>query len=198
MAGRIAETILNFVRVLRRAGLPVGPAHALAAIEAAAAVGPERRDDLYWALHATLVRKREEKPIFDQAFHLFWRNPRLLERMMGLLLPNLQLEGTGAPPPDLAARLAEAFSNQAPRETQTEPEQREEITATLSASAQEELRQRDFDSMSLTELAAAKTALARLRLSFPPTDCGAVRYFRLDGPLRAHSAAFRPWAHPGS
>lgn len=169
MAGRIAETILNFVRVLRRAGLPVGPAHALAAIEAAAAVGPERRDDLYWALHATLVRKREEKPIFDQTFHLFWRNPRLLERMMGLLLPNLQLEGTGTPPPDLAARLAEAFSNQAPRASKTEPEQREEITATLSASAQEELRQRDFDSMSLSELAAAKAALARLRLSFPPT-----------------------------
>ena len=138
MAGRIGETILNFVRVLRRAGLPVGPAHALAAIEAAAAVGPERRDDLYWALHATLVRKREEKPIFDQAFHLFWRNPRLLERMMGLLLPNLQLEGTGTPPPDLASRLAEAFSNQAPRAAKTEPEQREEISATLSASAQEE------------------------------------------------------------
>lgn len=168
MAGQIGATILNFVRLLRRSGLPVGPAHALAAVEAAAAVGPERRDDLYWALHATLVRKREEKPIFDQAFHLFWRNPRLLEKMMGLLLPNLQLEGHGTPPPDLAARLAEAFSNQAPRETETEPEEREEISASLSASDREELRARDFESMTLAELEAAKAAMARLRLTFPP------------------------------
>lgn len=193
MAGRFGETILNFVRLLRRAGLPVGPAHALAAVEAAATVGPERREDLYWALHATLVRKQEETAIFDQAFHLFWRNPRLLEKMTGLLLPNLQLEGGGTPPPDLAARLAEAFSSQPPRNTETTPQEREEISASLSASAQEELRARDFDSMTLAELDAAKAAMTRLRLSFPPTRSRRLRRDprggRFDGRATLRAAA---------
>lgn len=193
MAGQIGVTLLNFVRLLRRAGLPVGPAHALAAVEAAAAVGPDRREDLYWALHATLVRKREETAIFDQAFHLFWRNPRLLEKMMGLLLPNLQLEGGGTPPPDLAARLAEAFSYQPPRETETTPDEREEISASLSASTQEDLRARDFETMTLAELDAAKAAMARLRLSFPPTHSRRMRRDprggRFDGRATLRAAA---------
>lgn len=193
MAGQIGVTLLNFVRLLRRAGLPVGPAHALAAVEAAAAVGPDRREDLYWALHATLVRKREETAIFDQAFHLFWRNPRLLEKMMGLLLPNLHLEGGGTPPPDLAARLAEAFSHQPPRETETTPDEREEISASLSASTQEDLRARDFETMTLAELDAAKAAMARLRLSFPPTRSRRMRRDprggRFDGRATLRAAA---------
>ena len=83
--GRLAENIMHFARTLRAAGLPVGPGKVLRAIRAVEAVGIRRRDDFYWALHAVLVNRRDQQELFDQAFHVFWRNPRILERMMGLL-----------------------------------------------------------------------------------------------------------------
>ena len=80
--GRLAENIMCFARTLRAAGLPVGPGRVLDAIRATETVGIGSREDFYWALHATLVNRREQQEIFDQAFHIFWRNPRLLERAM--------------------------------------------------------------------------------------------------------------------
>ena len=45
--------------------------------------------DFYWTLHAVFVNRRDQRELFDQAFHVFWRNPELLKRMMALLLPSL-------------------------------------------------------------------------------------------------------------
>jgi uncharacterized protein with von Willebrand factor type A (vWA) domain len=87
--GRLIENLIYFGRALRAAGLPVGPGKLIDAVEALRTVGLSRRDDFYWALHSVLVSRRDQRPIFDQAFHLFWRNPQLLERMMGLMLPSL-------------------------------------------------------------------------------------------------------------
>ena len=72
-------------------GLPVGPGRTLEALRAVEAVGVGSREDLYWTLHSVLVNRRDQRELFDQAFHIFWRDPQLLERMMHLLLP--QLEG---------------------------------------------------------------------------------------------------------
>ncbi len=83
--GRLAENIMHFARTLRAAGLPVGPGKVLRAIRAVEAVGLRRRDDFYWALHAVLVNRRDQQALFDQAFHVYWRNPKILERMMGRL-----------------------------------------------------------------------------------------------------------------
>ena len=84
---RLAENILHFARVLRAAGLPVGPAKVIAALEAVQAVGVEQREDFRAALESVLIERHEQQALFDQAFELYWRNPRLLERMMRLLLP---------------------------------------------------------------------------------------------------------------
>jgi len=43
--GKLAENVLYFVRVLRAAGLPVGPAKVLDALAAVQAVGIENRTD---------------------------------------------------------------------------------------------------------------------------------------------------------
>ena len=45
---------------------------------------------LYWTLHAVFVNRRDQRELFDQCFHIFWRDPQLLERMMHLLLPQLE------------------------------------------------------------------------------------------------------------
>ena len=84
---RLAENVMHFARVLRVAGLPIGPAKVIAAIDAVEVVGVENRDDFRAALESVLIERHEQQALFGQAFELFWRNPRLLERMMQMLLP---------------------------------------------------------------------------------------------------------------
>ena len=77
--GRLPENIMHFARALRVAGLPVGPGKTLDAIRAVETAGLRHRKDFYWTLHSVFVNRRDQKELFDQAFHIFWRDPQLLE-----------------------------------------------------------------------------------------------------------------------
>ena len=166
--GRLAANVMHFARTLRAAGLPVGSGAVLDALRAVEAVGLARRDDFYWTLHAVFVRRRDQRPLFDEAFHVFWRNPRLLERITSLLLPTVRTPPRGDAKP-LSRRLSEAFfAGGEGRPRTREPEEEVEFEATLTWSDREVLRTRDFEQMSAAELAAAKAAIARLRLAVPP------------------------------
>ena len=79
---KLVNNIMYFGRVLRSAGMPVGPGKILDAVSAVQTVTATNRRDFYWALHAVFVNRRDQHEIFDQAFHIFWRDPRLLERML--------------------------------------------------------------------------------------------------------------------
>src|SRR5262245_62127080 len=106
--GHLAENVMHFARVLRAAGLPIGPDRVIDAVRALEVAGIERRDDFYWTLASVFLDRREQFEIFDQAFHIFWRDPKLLERVMALFLPQV----IGRVPdeqPELASRLAEAL-----------------------------------------------------------------------------------------
>ncbi len=142
----------------------VGPAHALDALRCVCAVGPGRRQDVYWALQAALVHGPEDRQIFDQAFHLFFRNPRLLERLRELLMAAEPANATAAAAEEaLQRRLAEAF-------TEPEPDEAvalESLDAPLTSSDRELLRERDFEQMSADELAEAKAAIAALLPALP-------------------------------
>ncbi|HUX24275.1 MAG TPA: hypothetical protein VMV87_06615 [Burkholderiales bacterium] len=74
-AGKLAENIMHFARVLRAAGLPIGPDRVVDALRALQTAGIERREDLYWTLAAVFLSKHEQQELFDQAFHVFWRDP---------------------------------------------------------------------------------------------------------------------------
>jgi uncharacterized protein with von Willebrand factor type A (vWA) domain len=76
----IVDNLVHFARVLRRAGLQVGPDRVLSAIAAVQAVGVERREDLHAALSAVMLDRHEQQAIFDAAFDAFFRDPKLLER----------------------------------------------------------------------------------------------------------------------
>src|SRR6478672_7726031 len=105
--GRLSDNVVYFIRMLRAAGLPVGPAKVLAALAAVEAVGISNRDDLREALAAVVVSKHEHLVLFEQAFELFWRNPRLLEKMLAALLPKAR--GPGGVADEMPARLAQAM-----------------------------------------------------------------------------------------
>ena len=161
--GRLADNIVHFARALRKAGLPVGPATVIDAIRAVEAAGIGNRDDFYWTLHAVFVSKREHRPVFHEAFELFWRQRGLIDKMLQILLPVAPPRpGEKQKPKPGQSRASEALSSAREREELIQPEI--EIDARLTMSAREILQGKDFAQMSAAEIEAAKKALADLRL----------------------------------
>lgn len=163
-AGRLAENIMHFARVLRRAGLPLGPGKVIDAVRAVEVAGIRRRDDFYWTLHSVFVNRRDQRDLFDQAFHVFWRNPKLLEKSLSLLLPKVEVPADEEKHKKPASqRLAEAmFPNAGERPAKESGEDEVEVDMTLTWSDRERLSGLDFEKMTNAEIAAAKAAMARL------------------------------------
>ncbi len=162
--GRIPDNIMHFARTLRAAGLPVGPGTVLEAIRAVSALGMSSRTDFYWALHAVFVNRRDQRDLFDQAFHIFWRNPKILERMMALMLPQMDIPSDPDQGETLAPRIAEALAQGAEDRSKPHEEEELEFDAAMTWSQQEILRTKDFEKMTNDEMALARTAIRRLRL----------------------------------
>ncbi|HEX2527726.1 MAG TPA: VWA domain-containing protein [Geminicoccus sp.] len=180
--GRLALNIMHFARTLRAAGLPVGPGHVLRAMEAVQTVGVGRRDDFYWALFSVFVARREHQALFDQAFHIFWKDPKLLDRLMQLLLPAMRQEDDGNRRTDSPSRrLAEALvPEKLPGLGEGEEDElteEVELDMAMTWSDKEMLQKKDFEQMSAAELEEAKREIARLRL--PIVDLP-TRRFRAD------------------
>ena len=172
--GKLGLNVMHFARLLRRAGLPVGPADMLAAQQALLAVDIGSRAQVRAALAATLVHRHEHAALFDHAFHLFWRDP---EAGRHAAVMALLAAGQRSPPERPAPgsrRLAEA--THAPRSEREAPRQRT-IEAVLTASERELLQSLDFEAMSAAEIAAAKAEIRRLVL---PLDLRPTRRRRPD------------------
>jgi uncharacterized protein with von Willebrand factor type A (vWA) domain len=163
--GKLAANIMHFGRVLRAAGLPVGPATVIDALDASLAGPLRRREDFYWTLHSIFVKRREHREIFEQAFHVFWKRPKMLEQLMQLMYVQIARKADEKKKDAGFRRLAEAMFD--PSLQSRAPAERGdvlEVDASFTASAAEVLRHKDFEQMSLAEMAEAKAALARLRL----------------------------------
>lgn len=152
---RLADNILHFCRTLRAAGIPLGPAQVLDALRAAASVGVARRDDFCTALRAVLLTDPAQFRLFEQTFHIYFRNPRLLERLVELLLP---ASAQAADRSRTTMRsLAEALSPM--RSEIHDAETIVDVERYGSYSAQELLRSKDFEQMSLVEQRDARELL---------------------------------------
>src|SRR5512140_2377860 len=163
-AGKLAENVMHFARVLRAAGLPIGPDRVVDALHALRAAGIGRREDFYWTLAAVFLSKREQQELFDQAFHIFWRDPDLLERVMSLMLPHGYARTEQS---QQGRRLADALRPKPGQAREEERQAEAESGADPGFSHAELLQHADFESMSGAELAQAKKLIARLRLPIP-------------------------------
>ena len=163
-SGELAANIARFARVLRRAGLVNGPSSTLAALRAAAAVNILERDELYWALHAVLVRRPEDHDLFDQAFTHFFRVPGGGDDAYALLMAGSQVPRR----PAISRRVSDAL--QPPGGEPRSPSEKPEVegTAVLAFSPDEILRSRDFEQMSAAELRRARAAASRIELMVRP------------------------------
>jgi uncharacterized protein len=178
----LAQNIVHFSRVLRDAGLAVGPDRVLDAIAAVEAVGLNRREDVHAALSAVMLGRHEQQVIFDAAFAAFFRDPKLLEQMMYLLLPKISGRGD-KPLAKRSNRLAEALAPpRAPQPLNPANETAKEefqFDAAFTYSERERLQHADFETMTVAEFNAAK----KLAETLPPPVHPVVR--------RRHSPAPR-------
>jgi uncharacterized protein len=152
----IGDNIVHFARVLRHAGMAIGPDRVLAALAAMEVVGLERH---------------EQQPLFDAAFETFWRDPKLLEQMMYLLLPKISGRGEMQRPPR-ANRLAEALSApkapQPPNPANQTAAEEVQFDTHFTFSDRERLQKADFETMTTAEYELAKKLAEELPLPVQP------------------------------
>lgn len=159
--GTLSDNILHFARALRVAGIPLGPGAVVDALTAVETAGMSTREDFYWMLHAVFVKRREHSVLFEQAFHIFFRRRGLFDKTLATLLPPT-LPPVPKPPPPGAQRIQEALlAGKAGRE---EKKSEVDIDMRLTVSDREVLRKKDFAQMSSAEVAAARDAIAAMKL----------------------------------
>jgi uncharacterized protein with von Willebrand factor type A (vWA) domain len=160
--GHLADHVLAFARLLRRAGLPVGTDRVLTALQALAHAGFARRDELRHLLGACLIGRHEHRALFDEAFDAYWVAP--VAGAGGAALPSIAAtsafdEAAGVA---VSARLAAALAWSTPAVVQADG------PGAGAGSDAEHLWRRDFATMDIDEWRAARRLLSRLPLLTEP------------------------------
>jgi uncharacterized protein len=178
----LSDNVVHFARILRQAGMPIGPDRIVHAMHALDAVGLRRRADVHAALSAVMLDRREHQPLFDLAFDTFWRDPKLLEQMMFALLPKVQGRGD-RPPVQRPRRLQEALQPARAPSSNHKPNQADaqeiHFDAALSFSERERLQTIDFESMTVDEFKQAQAMIRTWPLPSAP-----IRLRRFEPALR--------------
>jgi uncharacterized protein len=168
LPGHLADNVMHFGRVLRQAGLPLATERIQLALTALQVAGLESRRDFHDTLAACFIDRVEHRELFEQAFHLFWRDPDLAGRMMALLMPRVQAKTEATPPPE-NRRLGEAlFPHQPNAPNPPPPPEQIDVQATLTWNNRELLRKADFETMTADEWRQAQALLHRLAPLFEP------------------------------
>jgi uncharacterized protein len=174
--GKLAANIMHFARLLRRAGLPVGPSDMLAAQQAVQLVDIGSRAQVRTALRTTMVHRHEHEDLFNQAFTMFWRDPEAARTAAAMALLDGRKEQKPERAPAGSRRLAEAMANK-PEKRERPEEEQQQIEAVMTVSERERLQQMDFEAMSAADITNAKAEISRLRL---PLDMRRTRRLRPD------------------
>lgn len=138
---------MAFARVLRRAGLTVPVSATVAFAASLAAVGADRATGAYWAGRATLLRRPEDVPVYDQAFAAFFgaaagRSPT------AEVVAEPHLDDADAPPPPAVDDGAAPAGD----------------VGVVRWSRTEALRHKDLAACTTDELAEAHRLMAALRV----------------------------------
>ena len=167
---KLADNIAHFVRMLRRAGLKIGPATILDCVAAGTSVDLGNQTEFYHALASCVVKRPEDRQLFEQAFYSFWRNPDFSEKMRDMITPTLGTDAAPANEDDPLLRRVDEAMQPDRDETPPQPEPEEErieIDAALAWSDDEKLEEMDFQMMSAAEISEAEKAIDRLVLPIP-------------------------------
>jgi uncharacterized protein with von Willebrand factor type A (vWA) domain len=149
----IVGHVVTFGRVLREAGLEIGPGRVADALQALDAVDLARQEDVYFSLRQTLVSRHDELDLFDRAYSAwFLRAP---------VLPPVR-QRTAA---ETLTRVGESPTDRL-RADETD-EQPGDDPLELGASGHELLRDKDFAELTGDELRRVRELIARIARTRP-------------------------------
>jgi len=156
--GHILPSLLRFAEMLRRLGLDVGSGNVLDLVHSMDYVQMGRKGEFYQAVRSIFVHRKQDIPIFDEAFQVFWRKPATGSTDMDLRTLGEQRRtrtqlnaGSDAEPDNPPTQNSEADD---------ESEHRVDLTRTYSS--REVLRQKDFAEFTGREMAEARGMMAHL------------------------------------
>ena len=158
-AGHILPNLLRFAEMLRRLGLDAGPGNVLDMVRATEHVSIGRRGEFYQAARSIFVHRKQDLPIFDEAFQVFWRKPATSSTGMDLRSmgesrrfrkPQVTPGRDDAPEPGLS------------EEGDPDDDSVQRVDLTRTYSPREVLRDKDFSEFTGHEIAEAREMMAGL------------------------------------
>ncbi len=158
------DQLVRFVRLLRRGGVRCGAGASIDALRAVEAVGVARRQDLFWALHAVLVTRRDDHEVFRRAFDLVWRAPTAAPTDLAPLGTPTAMP---PPPPRPGQRRVEPGPEPSGSTAQRLEPDEDGKDVVLAWSDREIFRHRDFEQMTVAEVALARRMVSELKLDLP-------------------------------
>ncbi|MEA2304673.1 MAG: uncharacterized protein QOH43_1953 [Solirubrobacteraceae bacterium] len=172
MGDALTRHVVTFGRVLREAGLEIGPGRLADALTGLDHVDVTRQDDVYWTLRTTLVARREELAVFDRAFDAWFLRQAVRPPRRGTDDPRKPRKG------------AQRVRRDAPagREAPDRPGEPD----TVGTSTHEVLRHKDFAAMTPEEFAAARRLISAIITERPRR-----RSRRLEPHRRGHALDLR-------
>jgi uncharacterized protein len=145
----IVRHVVTFSRVLREAGLEVGPGRVADAVRGLDSVDLTREEDVYFTLRQTLVSRHDELALFDRAFAAWF--------LGGPIVPLVRRR---EPEPEVDPASGDAEHDG------TAPDNSEEA-AELGASSEELLREKDFAELTPGEHERIRVLIADLARTRP-------------------------------
>jgi len=160
---QLVESIIEFVQLLRKAGIKTGTGVAIKTAKALALVSLNKHDEFYWALKASLITDHLDDEIFNQLFALYWGSAKLPDSALAVSLPRSKVKSKAEK--SFSKRTLDAFERipEKPRNQETQLE-----TLHLSWSDKERLQRIDFESMASEEFLQAQKLLLKMKVMFRP------------------------------
>ncbi|MBY0532867.1 MAG: VWA domain-containing protein [Xanthobacteraceae bacterium] len=168
--GQLLNRLIAFARLLRRAGIPIGPGAVIDALHAVEIAGLGTRADFYWTLHSVLIKRHEHHAVFYEAFHRFWRRDQI-ERVLAEMLPVTRTEGVKSRVAQRRVEEALGLSRRMPKPPK-QPETIFDMRGTISDA--EILRRKDFAQMAASEIEQARKSISAMKM---PDDEVSTRRF---------------------
>ncbi|HEU0020561.1 MAG TPA: VWA domain-containing protein [Dehalococcoidia bacterium] len=158
--GHILHNLMLFGEVLRRLGLDFGSGNMLDLVRATQDVTIDinigRKQDFQQAARCLLVHRKQDLPLFDDAFKVFWRPPAhgISTRELRSMGEERRYRTPRVGPAGAGANDAEGGA--------PDPARPPVVDLTRTYSAQEVLRARDFAEYSPVEMSQARVLMSQL------------------------------------
>lgn len=158
--GHLLHNLILFGRTLRSLGLPVQPAVVQDFLRAIGWMGIGQKENFYYAARSLYVLRKEDLPIFDQAFERFWGNQESTEAG---LPSDRRGPAHRKPSGDLSLGTEKSFILREPADTAGHNDD-DPISShqTFTYSPAEVLRGKDFGELSVDEIQELKRLMAGL------------------------------------